>query len=65
MLNIEWQNHVALVSGAGRDQGIGMSIARRLGSAGARLIVTASSARIAERVAELRKAGYPSHHSDA
>ena len=47
MLNIEWQNQVALVSGAGRDQGIGMAIARRLGAAGARLIVTASSARIA------------------
>ena len=49
---------VALISGAGSESGIGMAIARRLGAAGARLIVTASSARIAERVAELRAAGF-------
>ena len=48
---------VALVSGAGSERGIGMAIARRLGAAGVKLIVTASSARIAERVAELRAAG--------
>ncbi|QMV61946.1 SDR family oxidoreductase [Pseudomonas berkeleyensis] len=53
-----WKDQVALVSGAGSEQGIGMAIARRLGAAGAKLIVTASSARIAERVAELRAAGY-------
>ena len=45
-------------SGAGSESGIGMAIARRLGAAGARLLVTASSARIAERVAELRAAGF-------
>lgn len=49
---------VALVSGAGSERGIGMAIARRLGAAGVKLIVTASSARIAERVAELRAAGF-------
>ncbi|MBV7563887.1 SDR family NAD(P)-dependent oxidoreductase [Pseudomonas sp. sia0905] len=49
---------VALVSGAGSEKGIGMAIARRLGAAGVKLIVTASSARIAERVAELRAAGF-------
>ncbi|WP_295467273.1 SDR family NAD(P)-dependent oxidoreductase [uncultured Pseudomonas sp.] len=49
---------VALVSGAGSESGIGMAIARRLGEAGARLVVTASSARIADRVEELRAAGY-------
>lgn len=49
---------VALVSGAGSESGIGMAIARRLGAAGVKLIVTASSARIAERVAELRAAGF-------
>lgn len=48
---------VAVVSGAGSAAGIGMAIARRLGSAGARVIVTASSARIAERVEDLRRAG--------
>ncbi|AEF21186.1 SDR family NAD(P)-dependent oxidoreductase [Pseudomonas fulva] len=49
---------VALVSGAGSESGIGMAIARRLGAAGVKLIVTASSARIAERVSELRAAGF-------
>lgn len=49
---------VALVSGAGSESGIGMAIARRLGRAGAKLIVTASSARIADRVAELRAEGF-------
>ncbi|MDQ7911630.1 SDR family oxidoreductase [Pseudomonas sp. 102515] len=49
---------VALISGAGSEAGIGMAIAWRLGAAGARLLVTASSARIAERVAELRAAGF-------
>jgi 3-oxoacyl-[acyl-carrier protein] reductase len=48
---------VALVSGAGSAHGIGLAIARRLGSLGARLIITASSARIAERVAQLRSEG--------
>ncbi|AOE85454.1 SDR family NAD(P)-dependent oxidoreductase [Pseudomonas sp. TCU-HL1] len=58
MLNSGWQGQVALVSGAGSEQGIGMAIARRLGAAGVKLIVTASSARIAERVAELRAEGF-------
>ncbi|WP_044874500.1 SDR family NAD(P)-dependent oxidoreductase [Pseudomonas sp. LFM046] len=53
-----WQGQVALVSGAGSEVGIGMAIARRLGACGAKLIVTASSARIADRVAELRAAGF-------
>ena len=54
----DWKDQVALVSGAGSEHGIGMAIARRLGAAGAKLIVTASSARIAERVAELRAEGF-------
>lgn len=54
----QWHEQVALVSGAGSEHGIGMAIARRLGQAGARLIVSASSARIAERVAELRAEGF-------
>ena len=45
---------MALVSGAGAADGIGIAIARRLGQAGARLAISASSARIHERVAELR-----------
>ena len=51
------KGQVALVSGAGSEQGIGMAIARRLGLAGARVLVTASSARIERRAAELRQEG--------
>ncbi|WP_330115481.1 SDR family NAD(P)-dependent oxidoreductase [Pseudomonas sp. JS3066] len=58
MTQTNCQGQVALVSGAGSELGIGMAIARRLGAAGAKLIVTASSARIAERVAELRAEGF-------
>ena len=54
-MNIKGQ--VTLVSGAGSEQGIGMAIARRLGQAGARVLVTASSARIEQRAAELRQEG--------
>jgi 3-oxoacyl-[acyl-carrier protein] reductase len=49
---------VALISGAGSDHGIGFAIAKRLGDLGARLIITGSSARIHDRVAELKHAGY-------
>ena len=51
------KGQVALVSGAGSEQGIGMAIARRLGLAGARVLATASSARIEQRAAELRQEG--------
>lgn len=44
---------VALISGAGSESGIGLAIARRLGRAGARLLLTASSARVEQRAAEL------------
>lgn len=49
---------VALISGVGSETGIGLAIARQLGSAGTRLIVTASSARIAQRVEALRAEGF-------
>ena len=58
MLNTELMGHVALVSGAGSEAGIGMAIARRLGASGAKLIITASSNRIADRVKELRLEGF-------
>ncbi|OWJ96207.1 short-chain dehydrogenase [Pseudomonas sp. A46] len=58
MSSMSWEGQVALVSGAGSEAGIGMAIARRLGANGVRLIVTASSARITERVAELRALGF-------
>ncbi|MCG6575129.1 SDR family oxidoreductase [Pseudomonas sp. AF32] len=50
--------HVALVSGAGSEHGIGLAIARRLGDLGAKLIITGSSARIHDRIADLSAAGY-------
>ncbi|MSU98485.1 SDR family oxidoreductase [Pseudomonas mandelii] len=53
-----WSGQVALVSGAGSEHGIGLAIARRLGDSGAKLIITGSSARIHDRVAELSAAGY-------
>lgn len=52
------RGHVALVSGAGSEGGIGFAIARRLGDLGAKLIITGSSARIHDRVADLSAAGY-------
>lgn len=44
MFKVNDQGRVALVSGAGSERGIGMAIARRLGAAGVKLIITASSA---------------------
>ncbi|MBF7728907.1 SDR family NAD(P)-dependent oxidoreductase [Pseudomonas sp. N040] len=52
-----WQDQVALVSGAGSDSGIGLAIARRLGRAGVRVLLTASSARLQQRVSELQSEG--------
>jgi 3-oxoacyl-[acyl-carrier protein] reductase len=57
MTNALWQDQVALVSGAGSDSGIGFAIARRLGREGVRVLLTASSARIHERAAELQAEG--------
>jgi len=53
-----WSGQVALVSGAGSEHGIGLAIARRLAEAGAQLIITGSSARIHDRVAQLRAEGH-------
>jgi 3-oxoacyl-[acyl-carrier protein] reductase len=44
---------VALVTGAGSPTGIGLACARLLGRLGARVAITATTARIEERVAEL------------
>ena len=44
---------VALISGAGSESGIGMAIARRLGQQGVHVLLTASSARVEQRAAEL------------
>lgn len=57
MSDSPWQDQVALVSGAGSDSGIGLAIARRLGQAGVRVLISASSTRIEQRVRELQSEG--------
>jgi 3-oxoacyl-[acyl-carrier protein] reductase len=47
----------ALVTGSGSAEGIGFATARILGSLGARVVITSTTARIDERVAELRENG--------
>jgi 3-oxoacyl-[acyl-carrier protein] reductase len=48
---------IAVITGAGSSTGIGMAVARRLGAGGARILVTSTTDRIFERVAELRAGG--------
>jgi 3-oxoacyl-[acyl-carrier protein] reductase len=50
-------DQVALVTGAGSDSGIGFATARLLGAAGARVVVTSTTSRIEQRVAQLRTLG--------
>ncbi len=49
--------HTALVTGAGSATGIGFAAARALGEQGARVVITATSDRLHDRVAELREGG--------
>jgi len=49
---------LAIVTGAGSPTGIGFAIAAALGAAGHALLVASTTARIHERAAELRAAGY-------
>ena len=51
---------VALVTGAGAPDGIGLSAARLLGALGARVAVAATTNRVVERAAELEAAGIAS-----
>ncbi|MGO1539195.1 MAG: SDR family NAD(P)-dependent oxidoreductase [Leucobacter sp.] len=48
---------VAIITGAGSTQGIGFAVARLLGGAGNRVVITSTTDRIFQRVAELRHAG--------
>lgn len=48
---------LAVITGAGSPTGIGFAVARALGAAGHALLVASTTARIHERVAELREAG--------
>ena len=54
---LDLRGRLALVSGAGSATGIGMAAARALGSMGARVAITATTERIHERAAELRRDG--------
>ncbi len=51
------EGRVALVTGAGSPDGIGFAAALLLGELGAAIAVTSTTARITDRVAELRAAG--------
>ena len=55
---------VALVTGAGAPGGIGFAIARTLAAAGARVAVTATTARIHDRAAELGGIGHVADLTD-
>ncbi|WP_156222960.1 SDR family NAD(P)-dependent oxidoreductase [Pseudactinotalea suaedae] len=48
---------VAIITGAGSAHGIGFAAARLLGAGGCRVVITSTTDRIFERVAELRAAG--------
>lgn len=50
-------HRVAIITGAGSARGIGFATARRLGDSGSRVVITSTTDRIFERVAELRRAG--------
>lgn len=51
------QNRVAIITGAGSAQGIGFASARLLGAGGASVVITSTTERIFDRVAELRAEG--------
>ena len=52
-----FEGRIALVTGAGSPTGIGFATARTLGMDGAKVVITSTTDRIDERVAELRDAG--------
>lgn len=54
---LDLRGRVALISGAGSATGIGIAAARALGELGARVAITSTTARIEERIAELRGDG--------
>ena len=58
------QGRVALVPGAGRAEGLGFAIARALVGAGARVAVTATTARIHDRAAALGGMGHVADLTD-
>ncbi|WP_022879188.1 SDR family NAD(P)-dependent oxidoreductase [Microbacterium sp. B19] len=57
----ERTSDIAIVTGAGSPEGIGMASALLLGRAGMRVVVASTTDRIHDRVAELRAAGVDAH----
>lgn len=54
---LDFQGQVAVVTGAGSPDGIGLASARRLGRLGASVVIAATSDRILERASELEAEG--------
>lgn len=57
----ERTSDIAIVTGAGSPEGIGMACALLLGRAGMRVVVASTTDRIHDRVADLRAAGVDAH----
>lgn len=59
--DLDLTGRAALVTGCGSASGIGFATARALAERGARVVMTATTSRIDERVAELRSLGHEAH----
>lgn len=59
--DLDLTGRAALVTGCGSAEGIGYATARALAERGARVVMTATTSRIDERVAELRAVGFEAH----
>jgi len=59
--DLDLTGRAALVTGCGSASGIGFATARALAERGARVVMTATTARIDDRVAELRALGFEAH----
>ncbi len=59
--DLDLSGRAALVTGCGSPTGIGFATARALAERGARVVMTATTDRIEQRVAELRDAGFEAH----
>lgn len=59
--DLDLAGHTALVTGCGSPTGIGFATARMLGERGARILMTATTDRIDDRVSDLVAAGVEAH----
>ena len=57
-VQFDLSGRVAVVTGAGSPDGIGFATARLLADLGAKVMITATTARVEDRVSELRSAGF-------